>query len=218
MHKHRRLRFAHDQLRSVLDLLIAHRKPVDHRIGRIVKPFNYLNKLCGRAEPVKNSHFVVALLRANESLLSIVIIRARMNQCSRKGRLGKVYYSLMSQTLNPHWRSYAIAIAAILLFSAVSSQAQPRRPARARKPAANFEFTTGHSAVIPFDLDGNSIVVQVRVNNSDPMKFFFDTGAAMSVVSTRVAESLKLKKIGDADVKGTGGNVAGSIAGGVSLS
>jgi hypothetical protein len=135
----------------------------------------------------------------------------------KKAGCGKVYYSFMTHNSRRGRRSFSVAVALAILFAAVTVQAQRRRPARQRKSAVNVAFASGHSAVIPFDLDGNSVVVNVRVNNSAPMKFFFDTGAAMSAVSTRVAESLRLKKIGDADVKGTGGNVPGSIAGGVSL-
>src|SRR5256885_16386489 len=59
MNKHGRLRFAHDQLRAVFDLLIANRKAIKHRVARIVEPLNNFDELRGRAESVKNSHGVL---------------------------------------------------------------------------------------------------------------------------------------------------------------
>src|SRR2546423_8804582 len=59
MNKHGRLRFAHDQLRAVFDLLIANGKAIRHRVARIVEPLNNFDELRGRAESVKNSHGVL---------------------------------------------------------------------------------------------------------------------------------------------------------------
>src|SRR5580765_7733616 len=63
VNEHRRLRFAHNQLRAVLDFLIAYRKPVHHRVSGVVEPFNDFDELCARAEPVKNSHLLSPLVR-----------------------------------------------------------------------------------------------------------------------------------------------------------
>src|ERR1700686_1130935 len=64
MNKDCGLRFAHDQLGSVLDFLIANRKAIKHRVARIVEPLNDFNELGARAEPVKNSHlFSISFVR-----------------------------------------------------------------------------------------------------------------------------------------------------------
>src|SRR6185369_8374601 len=69
MDKYRRLRFAHNQLRTVLDFLIPHRKAIHHRVAGVVEPFNDFDKLCARAEPVKNSHVILISLAFSASVL-----------------------------------------------------------------------------------------------------------------------------------------------------
>jgi len=83
MNKNCCLRFAHDQLCPVLDLLIANWKAIKHRVARIVEPLNDLNELCARAEPVKNSH-----------LLSISFVRP-LRTSSQAGR----YYTVKARAM-----------------------------------------------------------------------------------------------------------------------
>jgi aspartyl protease/PDZ domain-containing protein len=109
--------------------------------------------------------------------------------------------------------AFAIKCAAILLAasSIAISQEKP-------KPA-NVQFAAGHSALsIPFDFEFNQIVVMVRVNDSAPMKFMFDTGAGASLLSARKAAGLNLKQVDSVKATGVGGSVEGTLAKGVSLS
>lgn len=75
-----------------------------------------------------------------------------------------------------------------------------------------------HSSV-PFDLNFNQIYLQVRVNDSDPLWFIFDTGAQITVIEREVAAKLKLQIQGS--VPGGGGagenKVEISLAGNVSI-
>jgi len=94
---------------------------------------------------------------------------------------------------------------------------QPKAPAPGS--TANIRFNSGRrSATVPFDFSDGVLVVRVRVNNSQPVKFFFDTGAGMSVVSTAQAAKLGLQSAPGLNVVGTGGTVNGGMATGVSLS
>jgi hypothetical protein len=107
----------------------------------------------------------------------------------------------------------AIQFAAILLAASSIALSQEKP-----KPA-NVQFAAGHSALnIPFDFEFNEIVLTVRVNDSAPMKFMFDTGAGGSLVSTRVTAGLNLKKAGAVDATGVGGSIKGFLASGISLS
>jgi len=57
---------------------------------------------------------------------------------------------------------------------------------------------------IPFDLVTRHIVVKVRVNNSRPLSFVFDTGDKFGIVDTDVANELGLKLEGQVRVGGAG--------------
>ena len=109
--------------------------------------------------------------------------------------------------------AFTIKCAAILLAasSIALSQAKP-------KPT-NVQFAAGHSALnIPFDFEFNEIVVTVRVNDSAPLKFMFDTGAGASLLSARKAAGLNLKQVDRVKATGVGGSLKGTLAKGVSLS
>ena len=57
-------------------------------------------------------------------------------------------------------------------------------------------------AVIPFEISGNLIFLHVRVNKSDPLWFIFDTGASVSIIKQKRAESMRLKLVSDEKVFG----------------
>jgi hypothetical protein len=123
------------------------------------------------------------------------------------------------KALTCRFRALAITLAVILFAGAHTTfpQQNPGTPARAA--SANVEFVTGQSALnIPFEFEFNQIVLQVRVNNSAPMKFMFDTGAGISLLNARKAADLKLKRVDTVKATGVGGSLKGSLAGGVSLS
>ncbi|HVS21394.1 MAG TPA: aspartyl protease family protein [Pyrinomonadaceae bacterium] len=112
-------------------------------------------------------------------------------------------------------RLRAFAIAILLVASNI---ALPGKNS-AGEPPTNVQFVTGHSALnIPFEFEYNEIVLQVRVNNSAPLKFMFDTGAGASILNARQAAWLNLKQVDSVKATGVGGNVQGSLATGVSLS
>jgi predicted aspartyl protease len=116
------------------------------------------------------------------------------------------------------WRLASSLVSASILFAAtVLTPAQSRRPAH-RKPAQKVRFEDDHRTItVPFEGD-KIIVLRVRVNNSEPLKFLFDTGAGISVLDARQAVRLKLKKAGNLEASGVGGDVRGSLVKGISLS
>ena len=116
-------------------------------------------------------------------------------------------------------RSAALAsiIAGILVAASNAALGQQKRVSTASsQPQVQFE--NGRRAVVPFVFEDNSIVLQVRVNNSRPMKFFFDTGAGMSVMNVQRAAGLNLKKADSLKANGVGGSVKGYLAKGATLS
>ena len=60
---------------------------------------------------------------------------------------------------------------------------------------------------IPFELNGNSIYLQLRVNTSRLLWFALDTGAYNSIINTPVMQSLNLKTDGGGVATGAGGRV-----------
>lgn len=61
-------------------------------------------------------------------------------------------------------------------------------------PVAGSQQKQNHPvAVVPFELSGNLIFLQVRVNNKAPLWFILDTGAGVSILKEKQAQSLGLK-------------------------
>src|ERR1044071_10036776 len=68
----------------------------------------------------------------------------------------------------------------------------------AQRPATTAPVT------IPFELVTRHIVVKVRINDSRPLSFVFDTGDKVGIVDTDVARELGLKLDGQLRVGGAG--------------
>lgn len=82
----------------------------------------------------------------------------------------------------------------LFAFAAGAATAQPAaQPARSSAPVT-----------IPFELVTRHIMVKVRVNNSRPLSFVFDTGDKFGIVDTEVANELGLKLEGQVHVGGAG--------------
>lgn len=58
---------------------------------------------------------------------------------------------------------------------------------------------------IPFELYGNHIFIKLKVNQSEPLHFIFDTGAAATIISQRKAKKLRLKSDGFMTVRNNKG-------------
>lgn len=121
-----------------------------------------------------------------------------------------------------HTAPAALLLLAALLLSPPHAPAQPTRgradARRARKAPPEFRFDAGGAAPkIPFELYANVILLRARVNNSRPLWFLLDTGANGSLVDSRLARALGLKRLGTVNVGGMGGSVEGSYFGGATL-
>jgi Aspartyl protease len=87
-----------------------------------------------------------------------------------------------------------------------------------RQAVPTVRFDSGDSALkIPLDIDNNIIRIQVNVNHSKPLKFIFDTGASLSVISSKRAAELGLKSQGRFSGDATGGRIQGDTIEGVEL-
>jgi hypothetical protein len=79
-------------------------------------------------------------------------------------------------------------------------------------------FASGTSALkIPFELFGNLVLLQVRVNDSDSLRFILDTGADTSVIDAQQAKALRLKPQGKMVGSGGGGTAEATFTKGVSI-
>jgi hypothetical protein len=112
--------------------------------------------------------------------------------------------------------TYVLAFA-LLSLSAIGL-AQSSSGQSTHGPSSDVHFTNGQSSTrIPFDFEANEIYLRVKVNNSAPLKFGFDTGAAFSIFSARKAAALGLKLQDDVNVRGIGGTARGGLAENISL-
>ena len=77
-----------------------------------------------------------------------------------------------------------------------------------------LNFPDGKSVVeIPFEVEGNWMVIPVSINGSRPLRFVLDTGAQGTVLQNpEIADSLNLKITGKMAVRGAGGAGAGREA------
>ncbi len=104
-------------------------------------------------------------------------------------------------------RKLALSIITLGLL-VVHAVAQPT-PAKLSAAAAPIE--------IPFELISRHIVVQVRVNNSRPLSFVFDTGDKVGIIDLDRAKELGLKLAREVKVGGAGsGQLTGALVEGSS--
>lgn len=117
-------------------------------------------------------------------------------------------------------RTFALAfLFALALPSLLSAQeANHNSVTRKRQVTSNARFTSGNSALnIPLEIDNNIILMKVGVNDSQPLRFIFDTGASHTVLQSRRGAELGLKPEEQVSGTATGGAITGSLTSGVSL-
>lgn len=100
----------------------------------------------------------------------------------------------------------------LVLVSAIASP-PPQILHAAQKPAETAPL------VVPFELVTRHILIRVKINNSDPLWFIFDTGDKVAIVDLGRAKSLGLNLQGEVNVGGAGaGTVKGSTVRDASVS
>lgn len=101
-------------------------------------------------------------------------------------------------------------ITLVLFLVCGAAGASPRIVPAAQKAA--------DPVVIPFELVTRHILIRVRINNSDPLWFIFDTGDKVAIVDLGRAKSLGLSLQGEVNVGGAGaGTLKGSTVRDASL-
>ncbi|MBA2733180.1 MAG: aspartyl protease family protein [Acidobacteria bacterium] len=91
------------------------------------------------------------------------------------------------------------------IVSAQTPQGERRRMPDVRLPSVTFP--AGKSVIeIPFEVEGNWMVIPVSVNGSRPLRFVLDSGASgTGFYNEQAAASLNLKITGTMPVRGAGG-------------
>lgn len=105
------------------------------------------------------------------------------------------------------WRFLLTLSLTVACLTHVSTSAAQRRSKTRLAPAGPVQkFVSGSDARnIKFEVINNLPLVQVRVNNSDPLWFIFDTGATNTVIDTKRAAALGLKAGGKIVATGSAG-------------
>src|SRR6185436_17325579 len=95
-----------------------------------------------------------------------------------------------------------ILLSFLLMLSVAGAASRAQQTA---KPAAK-------PVSIPFELVTRHVVVKVRINNSRPLSFVFDTGDKVAIVDLARAQELGLDLHGEVHVGGAGsGKLSGSL-------
>lgn len=63
-------------------------------------------------------------------------------------------------------------------------------------------------AVIPFAIKNGHMYIDLQINDSEPLHFVFDTGAAANLISEKAASSLGLEASGSRSVQGASGSTS----------
>lgn len=111
-------------------------------------------------------------------------------------------------------------ILVLLLSSHVDAQHSKRNKVARNPPPRppNVHFISGKNALkIPFELSGNLILLQGRLNDSPPLWFIVDTGATDTVIDSQLAKQLRLKALGRTVGTGSAGTATALIFKGTSL-
>jgi hypothetical protein len=91
-------------------------------------------------------------------------------------------------------RVLTLSVVLVLSLAAATGRAQQTAPAPSIIASIPFEMVTRH------------IVLQVKVNNSRPLSFVFDTGDRVGIVDIERAKELGLKLSGQVKIGGAGSN------------
>ena len=112
-----------------------------------------------------------------------------------------------------------LTLMALLVLGASANTAAQRASRTKTKPSGPVhKFAAGSSAQgIKFQLINNLVLVQARVNNSEPLWFIFDTGASNTVIDTKRAETLGLKAHGKIVSTGAAGKAEAQRVPGVNI-
>lgn len=102
-------------------------------------------------------------------------------------------------------RIFISSVLAALTISTAAVSSLQRQPLAATVIQAQSKLAGKSVVTIPFELVTRHIVVQVRINNSRPLSFVFDTGAQAGIVDIDVAKELGLKLQGEVHIGGAGG-------------
>jgi predicted aspartyl protease len=111
----------------------------------------------------------------------------------------------------------------LILVLSLLAQVDAQHPKRKKTrnpppPLAKTRFISGNNSLrIPFDLTSNLILLQGRVNDSEPLWFILDTGATDTVIDSQLAKTLGLKSIGRTVGTGSAGTATATIFKGASL-
>jgi len=79
-------------------------------------------------------------------------------------------------------------------------------------PSSTSGSSLGNRIAVPVESNGSSVIVRVTFNGSLTANLALDTGATTTVVSRRIARSLRLASLGSRMMVGIGGSVVAPVA------
>jgi hypothetical protein len=103
------------------------------------------------------------------------------------------------------------------LYPTAARQSYLASPTPASQNAFHISLDRS-STKVPFDLYRNGILVQARINNSEPIWLALDTGASINILNQRIFDRLALTSKGNINLGGGGGTARGQLAENVTIS
>lgn len=90
---------------------------------------------------------------------------------------------------------------------------QDKTVSAAQQNQPGFRLASDKGSVkVPFDLYWDGILIQARINNSEPIWLALDTGANLNIINKRVFDRLALNAKGAVNLTGGGGTAKGEFA------
>lgn len=114
--------------------------------------------------------------------------------------------------------SFRLWLAALLVASSLSLFTPPQRAQQTGGAAATAPAPSSKVSRFPIEMNGNHVLLKGRVNNSDPLWFTLDTGAASSVINMRRAREMGLELTLTGRAQGAGGTAETARLSGITFS
>ncbi len=90
--------------------------------------------------------------------------------------------------------AFASLMFALIVFSSLPLKAQSdSESGKDNKPAFRLMGDRGERLVFPFELINNLVVIEARINGSEPMKFILDSGAGRNIITSLYNREIYLK-------------------------
>lgn len=113
--------------------------------------------------------------------------------------------------------AHSLALTSLVCSSVAVEQSEKASSAQRNQPDFRIAASKG-SVKVPFDFYWNGILLQARINNSQPIWLALDTGANLNLINQSLVKKMGLNPKAAATLTGGGGTTEAQITDGVTIS